>query len=64
MDKDKITQNLKDAGCKKLLIEQILALDLKEQLKLLAKHRANLLDELHKNQKQIDCLDYLVFNLK
>ena len=29
-----------------------------EGLKLLAIHRRSLLDELHKKQKQIDCLDY------
>lgn len=28
---------------------------------LLQKHRRSLLDNLHRDQKQIDCLDYLLF---
>ncbi|MCD8377371.1 MAG: hypothetical protein LUB59_01135 [Candidatus Gastranaerophilales bacterium] len=64
MDKNKIIQNLKDAGCSENLVQNFFKLDVKEQISLLAKHRINLLDTLHKNQKQIDCLDYLVLNLK
>ena len=64
MNKDLIIQNLKDAGCEQNLIDEFLKLEESAQLKLLAKHRSNLLEELHKNQKQIDCLDYLIFNLK
>lgn len=64
MDKDKIIQNLKDAGCSENFVQNFFKLDEKEQFDLLAKHRINLLDDLHKNQKQIDCLDYLIFNLK
>ena len=64
MDKDLIIQNLKDAGCEQNLIDEFLKLEKSAQFSLLAKHRSNLLEELHKNQKQIDCLDYLIFNLK
>lgn len=64
MDKDEIIQNLKDAGCEQSLIDEFLKLEKSAQLGLLAKHKSSLLEELHKNQKQIDCLDYLVFNLK
>ncbi len=64
MDENKIVQNLKDAGCEQSFIDEFLKLEKFKQLDLLAKHKSNLLDNLHKNQKQIDCLDFLIFNLK
>ena len=64
MDKDKTVQNLKDAGCEQSFIDRFLKLERNSQLNLLAKHRSKLLDKLHDNQKQIDCLDYLIFNIK
>ena len=38
--------------------------DNKELLCLLSRHRAELLDDVHRCQKRIDCLDYLVYQLK
>ena len=35
----------------------------RDQLRLLATHRASLLDQLHVSQRQIDCLDYLVYQM-
>lgn len=64
MDNDKIIQNLKDAGCEQSFIDEFLKLEKCSQLNMLTKHRINLLDKLHRSQKQIDCLDYLIFNLK
>lgn len=64
MDSDCVIENLKDAGCELFLIDRFLKLEKREQLKLLAAHRKQLLDKLHINQKQIDCLDYLIFNLE
>lgn len=65
--KKAIIQNLKDAGCNQETIDCCLAcLDSgqkKELLKRLEKHRKGLLDQVHKGQKQIDCLDYLVFQI-
>lgn len=58
IDRLNIVQNLKDAGCEEVFIKQFLYLDKKGQINLLAKHRVNLLDKLHKSQKQIDCLDF------
>lgn len=67
MDK-KILQNLKDANCNTDLISKFFSLEntgnTAEQLRLLSTHRKNLLQELHKNQNQIDCLDYLVFSIE
>ena len=63
-----IIQNLKDAGCNQDMITAFIN-DLKEGyiddgMKLLAAHRRLLLEELHREQKQIDCLDYLVYKMK
>ena len=62
-----VIQNLKDAGCSQETIDCCLAcLDTgrkKELLERLEKHRKGILDKIHKGQKQIDCLDYLVFQI-
>lgn len=58
-------QNLIDAGCDRETVERCLSLNRRAQtpelLRLLARHRKSLLDGLHRNQKQIDCLDYLIY---
>ena len=62
-----IIQNLKDAGCSQETIDCcITCLDMgqkEELLKRLDKHRKGLLDKVHEGEKQIDCLDYLVFQI-
>lgn len=63
-----IYQNLIDAGCDENTIGKCM-LFLKESkatdmLPVLAKHRKNLLASVHTGQKQIDCLDYLIYFLK
>ena len=35
----------------------------KDQLRLLEKHRKFLLERVHKEEKRIDCLDYLVYQI-
>ncbi|MEE0801606.1 MAG: hypothetical protein U0L91_10065 [Gemmiger sp.] len=35
-----------------------------EQLRLLSARRACLLDQIHQEEKQIDCLDYLVYRIR
>lgn len=68
MDIKKLIQNLKDSNCSEDLIEEIVTLDNKgeisNELKLLERHRKNLLEKLHQNQKYIDNLDYLIFNFR
>lgn len=65
---EKILRNLKDAGCGDDVIEKFFWLRkagrTKEQMKLLSIQRAALLDRVHADQKMIDCLDYLVYELK
>ena len=63
-----LIRNLKDAGCGSLLIAKILALhesgNIREELRLLAAQRSGLLEKVHAAQKKVDCLDYLVFQMK
>lgn len=63
-----VLHNLEDAGCDSLTIKQFFKLQSEgkkaEQLKLLVRHRASLLDELHAGQRMIDCLDYLIYAMK
>ncbi len=64
----KIRRNLSDAGCEGALIQKFLSLDQKqereEQYRLLSRHRAALLENLHQDQYKIDCLDYMVYTMK
>lgn len=62
-----LTQNLKDAGCDPETIRQFLEYfsfgKSKEQLGLLARQRDLLLNRIHLEERQISCLDYLVFQI-
>lgn len=62
-----LLQNLMDAGCGEETIRKCLAAagsqDIKELQYLLSAHRRNLLNAVHGKQKEIDCLDYLMFQL-
>jgi len=68
MDKNDISQNLKDAGCDLTTINEFFRLkntgQKQELLHLLSKHKTVLLESLYENQKKIDCLDFLIFSLK
>ncbi len=63
-----LRQNLIDAGCEEETIKSCMdyarsgewdALTI-----LLMKHKAALLGTVHKRQKQIDCLDFLVYQIR
>lgn len=63
-----VIQNLQDAGCDDETVACFMKMtergEHQEQLKLLERHRRCLLKRVHENEKQIDCLDYLVFQMK
>lgn len=63
-----LIQTLADAGCEAALAEQFLSLikegRTEEGLALLAQHRKRLLDCCHAEEKKIDCLDYLVYQME
>ncbi|MEY8390504.1 hypothetical protein AALA98_03890 [Lachnospiraceae bacterium 45-W7] len=63
-----IYQNLIDAGCDMQTTEQCMSLlkegEISKILPVLSKYRAVLLHSVHIGQKQIDCLDFLIYKLK
>lgn len=63
-----VLQNLLDAGFDSNFAEecarQILDGNARFVLSALGKHRKELLDEVHTNQKRIDCLDYLIYKIE
>ena len=63
-----LRQNLVDAGCGPEIVRQCMALarkqDQAELMRVLSRHRRTLLDTFHQSEKQIDCLDYLVYEMQ
>ena len=63
-----LIQNLTDSGCDKETIERICSLCqagyTEDAIKSLRAFRCGLMDELHKSQYRVDCLDYLVRQLQ
>lgn len=63
-----IFQNLIDAGCDDSFAEEYTRLILggktQSALNTLGEHRKHLLDEVHANQKRIDCLDHLIYKIE
>ncbi len=68
MSEEQIYECLADTGCNKELIKQFEACRSsgrqKEQLRLLGDYRHLLLERIHAEQKKLDLLDYLVWNVK
>ena len=66
--REDLIQNLKDAGCDRNAISDFMDLSdngkTKEELDLLSKHRRQMLDKMHDIQKNISCLDYLIYQIK
>lgn len=65
--KEAVIQNLKDAGCGQDLIDCCMSCMDRgketELLKQLENHRNGLLHKVHEEEKQINCLDYLVYQI-
>mgnify|MGYP001624298002 CR=1 FL=1 len=63
-----VLQNLKDAGCTNEMVEKFMILqdndDEEQQIQLLSGHRKYLLEKLHREEKRIDCLDYLLYKMQ
>ena len=68
MSDQEIIQNLKDAGCRDEIIDlccqSLNNKDLLTMYQILQKHRQTLLNNLHIYQKELDCLDYLLFQIE
>lgn len=63
---DSLLQNLKFAGCTDAVIQSFFDRQgsTKEQIGLLCEFRKSVLDDVHKHQKRLGCLDYLIYVLK
>jgi hypothetical protein len=64
-----LIQNLKDAGCAPDFIQGFIQHyqqgKTSEALRRdLSKQRRFILDKIHESQRQLDCLDYLIYQLK
>lgn len=63
-----ILQNLLEAGCTDEMIMRFMTLQKsnneEQQLRLLSSHRRTLLERLHKDERRIDCLDYLIYQIQ
>ena len=64
MTQETIRQTLTDAGCPQETITAFLESSGAESLRVLRQHRCTLLEILHEEQKKLDCLDYLLYQLK
>ena len=67
MSEQDLVLNLKAAGFEKEMIENYLTCwnegRVDRQLELLSKKRKCLLEQVHREEKKIDCLDYLVYQI-
>lgn len=63
-----IYQNLKDAGCNEQTTQECMSFaksgDTSGMLPILTKYRSALLGTVRSGQKQIDCLDYLIYKIQ
>ena len=57
-------QNMKDAGCDNEIITKICRLytegQIQDAVKILRRHRCNLMEQLHESQNRVYCLDFLI----
>lgn len=63
-----IYQNLIDSGCDSQTTELCMSYmkekNVSDMLPILMQYKAKLLASVHAGQKQIDCLDFLIYKLK
>ena len=67
MDRGELIQALGDANCGENTIDAFLRLwengESAKAQKLLSRHRKELLDGIHEEERKINCLDYLIFQM-
>lgn len=63
-----LLQNLQDAGCDESMIQMCISYaeqgKTREILCLLQKYKPVLLEKIHNSQDELDCLDFLIYQLK
>lgn len=66
--KEEVIQNLKDAGCGPDTIACFMRCwdqgDVKGQFRVMEEHRRCLLDKVHEEERKIECLDYLDYQMR
>ena len=66
--KSTVSHTLSDAGCSRTAVCEIESLlnngKKREAIILLTAHRKKLLEKLHIKQRNLTCLDYLIYTLK
>ena len=60
----KTRMNLLDAGCGEAFIAEYDALCGCARTLRLKEHRRQLLDDIHASQKKLECLDFLIYQLR
>ena len=64
MERERLKQNLADAGCTGEVAQKIVRFcsdgNLPDALQLMKKDRCRLMDELHENGRKVDCMDFLI----
>lgn len=67
-EREAVVQNLKDAGLSAARIQYFVGCmeqeNIGEMLRILEKHRYFLLDNVHEGERQISCLDFLVYEIR
>ena len=68
MIEEKIRENLLDADCDEIFINEFICMFNKgnypQMNMMLKKQRFKLLDSIHIEQKKLDCLDYMIVNIR
>ena len=64
MERERLIQNLEDAGCTGEVVQKIMRFcgdgNLPDALHLMKRARCRLMDELHETGRKVDCLDFLI----
>lgn len=66
LSEEEFIRSLQDAGCNEETIEKFIKANgnQKERLNILQKHRSYILNTLHPIQKELECIDYLIYNIR
>ena len=63
-----VVKNLIDADCSEDIIARFMSYwnagKTQDSLRVLALHRASLLEDLHASRFKLDCLDYLIYQIR
>ena len=63
-----IIQNLKDTGCNSKQIQELIELysagKIDKIYSIMESYRNKVLNNIHKNEKQIECIDYFIYQME